>query len=545
MRYLWIEDFDGGKSGRTEIKRELEEYFQLKNKNINLGTLEQALEFLDVPSNWNLFDAILIDIRFKVCEKEQDKITIYDKYFSSFLTKDKYDYYTYQIKGDANTASSGVLLYLALLHKYNYNHNRIAFVSANVDDISDKLVDINNMREYLSKAKYVQLEELDKEEFSMLNESLFELYMKEMNFDEEEANTRFPIPEKDSIDWEDLDRLENQIDDAENQIRAVLKKYREQENDDLKYNSVRKEFEKVGLKVPIAFEKPGGAYKSDISWKFKIWVEEVLKVEYYQLRASILPICIHIERLLDCSDCREKMSYNKILENNHDKTVDVKNMLSEIVELFPANVWTENNTSLYVRIIRECVSLCDEIKFQKSSQGTMIAEAAVLKIVRNWMSHQGIKNIMAYDVAFIFYLLMVAFFSYDVDDNTEDYNYIEVARQLILEFDNRQLIVDYHFDEQINRIEEIVRNRHKEAYERFKIKVGPEKTKQLKKNYFYSDGASVYETISAIGNQYSDLRESVSMEYIYLLYLKTVDKCENKLEKSLADKLVCSKVFEK
>ena len=38
--------------------------------------------------------------------------------------------------------------------------------------------------------------------------------MKEMNFDEEEANARFPIPEKDSIDWEDLDRLENQIDDA-------------------------------------------------------------------------------------------------------------------------------------------------------------------------------------------------------------------------------------------------------------------------------------------------------------------------------------------
>ncbi len=192
------------------------------------------------------------------------------------------------------------------------------------------------------------------------------------------------------------------------------------------------------------------------------------------------------------------MSYNKILENNHDKTVDVKNMLSEIVELFPANVWTENNTSLYVRIIRECVSLCDEIKSQKSSQGTMLAEAAVLKIVRNWMSHQGIKNIMAYDVAFIFYLLMVAFFSYDVDDNTEDYNYMEDARQLILEFDNRQSIVAYHFDEQINRIENIVRNRHKEAYERFKIKVGPEKTKQLQKNYFYSDGASVYETISAM-----------------------------------------------
>lgn len=49
MRYLWIEDFDGGKSGQTEVKSRLEKYFQLEDKNINLCTLEEALSFLDVP----------------------------------------------------------------------------------------------------------------------------------------------------------------------------------------------------------------------------------------------------------------------------------------------------------------------------------------------------------------------------------------------------------------------------------------------------------------------------------------------------------------
>lgn len=60
MRYLWIEDFDGGKSGQTEVKSRLEKYFQLEDKNINLCTLEEALSFLDVPENWEKFDVILL-----------------------------------------------------------------------------------------------------------------------------------------------------------------------------------------------------------------------------------------------------------------------------------------------------------------------------------------------------------------------------------------------------------------------------------------------------------------------------------------------------
>ena len=546
MRYLWIEDFDGGKSGRTEIKRELERYFQLK-ENINLDTLEKALEFLDVPFNWNLFDAVLIDIRFKVCEKEQDESTIYEKYFSSFLTKEKYDYYTYKIEGDANTASSGVLLYLALIHKYNYNQNRIAFISANVDDVSDRLFDINNMREYILKAKYGQLEELDKEEFSILNQNIFELYMKEMNLEEEEANRCFSIPEENDIDWKNLDKLESQVDDVENQLRAVLKKNYKGENNDLKYNSVKREFENVGLKVPIAFEKPSGYYnKSDISWRFKNWVEQRLSVDYYRLRESILPICINIKKLLEEDfESKAKMPYNNLIERDRagdvkDRTMDVKDMLSKIVELFPGNVWIENKNSFYSRIIRECVSLCDGIPKEMVRGVEASAEAAVLKIVRNWMSHQGIKNIEAYDVAFIFYVLVVAFFQYD--DKYEGDNYVDKAKKLVLKLDSRKQIKPYNITEQIEKMVNIVKVRHKEAYERFQEKGGQAK------DYRYSENASIYDAISAIGHQNSDLRETVSIEYIDLLYLGMLNLDiyeKDVLVKSLADRLICSKVFEK
>ena len=82
MRYLWIEDFDGGKSGQTEVKSRLEKYFQLEDKNINLCTLEEALSFLDVPENWEKFDVILIDIRFKVAETDEAEEEIYNSIYN-------------------------------------------------------------------------------------------------------------------------------------------------------------------------------------------------------------------------------------------------------------------------------------------------------------------------------------------------------------------------------------------------------------------------------------------------------------------------------
>ena len=78
MRFLWVEDFDGGKTGKSELKTRLESNFLInnnENSNINIGTLQETLEYLEKGSSWDEFDAILIDIRFRVCNDSNNEKT--------------------------------------------------------------------------------------------------------------------------------------------------------------------------------------------------------------------------------------------------------------------------------------------------------------------------------------------------------------------------------------------------------------------------------------------------------------------------------------
>ena len=77
MRYLWVEDFDNDSENKCTIKEGWEQYFELEGKTRVFQTLEGVLNFLDTPSNWKLFDAVLIDIRFCICEKlEEDDLSL-------------------------------------------------------------------------------------------------------------------------------------------------------------------------------------------------------------------------------------------------------------------------------------------------------------------------------------------------------------------------------------------------------------------------------------------------------------------------------------
>lgn len=557
MRYLWVEDFDGGKSGKTEIKKSLEQYFGLADKNINITTLEQALDFLEKPFNWNLFDAILLDIRFKVCEKEKDEIEIYKKYFSSFLTKEKYEYYISKLEGDANTASSGVLLYLALIHRYHYNQKRIAFISANVDDTSEDFSDINNMRECLAKAKYDGINEDDKNDFSALNENVFELYIKVLGIGEETANKRFALPETDKINWNDLDILSAQVDLVENEMKAAYiaknKKSADfsKNNTNLKYNSVKSEFEKVGLKIPIAFEKPSGSYKMELSWKFKIWVEEI-NTDYYRLRASIVPICLKlIEGINKDKDNILYQPYIQIVKGNIKQDQENENaknellgLFSDIIELFPGNVWVEKKDSLYFRVIKECVSLCESMQkpdplLEKDSY--KYACQAVLKIARNWSSHQGIQGISAYDVVFIFHIFINTFMN--IDNSTEIYNYNQI---MIKDFCGTKDILPYKsVKEIIGRAEEKYRKEYKEADEKFRKEATEKELEKARKNHYKYDGkANFYDIISGIGNACSPIRREVSMQHLYALFLNNL-KEENFSKESFFEHSVVNRIHNK
>ncbi len=537
MRYLWVEDFDGDSEAKSKNKENWENYFEIENHTFipeNLS-LEGILQFLDDKANWRLFDVILIDIRFKVCSKLNDEDKIYQSYYSNFLTREKFDQYTAVTNSDPNSASSGILLYLALVHRYNYSQNRIAFISANVDGTGNTLVGLKTIKEYLYKAQYISISEKDKEEFSLCNETLYNLYKeyaRENNLKEKD----FPIPETDNVDWNNTKALLSDVKKMEVDLISFFSD-KSKKMEQLKYSSVKEEFEKVGLIVPLAFEKPEGETE-DISWAFRSWKDNMLNLDYYKLRSSIIPICMSIEKLIEES----KMSCFTLFEEKN-MTVDVKNMMSDIIELFPENVWTQNNNSLYIRIVKECVSLCDIIKPQKDSSGEKAAAKAVLKITRNWMSHQGIKKVEAYDVAFMFYSFVIIFF--ECDNVAECNNYRDTAKKLVLTFEDSETRSLPDYSNIVSTFERVARNRHEEAYSRFKEKVGESEAKRLERKYSFKEDTSIYETISAIGNEYSDIRETVSMEYIYLLYLGMLDlNRDNVLAESLAKRLVRSKVFE-
>lgn len=525
MRYLWIEDFDGGKSGRTEVKSRLEKYFQIEDKNINLCTLEEALSFLDIPENWERFDVILIDIRFKVAETEEREEEIYKLYFSNFLTDKKYKEYTYRVGGDINSASAGVLLYLALVHKYNCSEERIAFISANVDNNSADLIQINDMKDFVIKAKYESLSEEDIQEFSLLNEDVFEKYMEIMCLDEDEANESFAIPPENEIDWSKPELLYEQIEKVLKEIQTRIKSSSD-DKINLKYNSVRKEFERVGLKVPRAFEKPTGDTKSEMSWQFKAWVEGI-NTDYYKLRSTILKSCLDMKKLFK-TELVNYMPYRRMTCNYYSDTseftTEIENMIAKIVELFPINEWTQNNESFYIRVIKECVSLADFIKLEKGENNVHEVGKETLKLVRNWISHQGINTISSFDVAYVYMMMLnVFFYPNDCVDDTVD---LKNLKDLLVELSAIELeettYEERDYDEMIERMENDVKRIHKEAYERFTRRENENVIQREKKRYRYDENALIYDVISGIGNQNSDVRDSVSMKYVYLIYLSVL-----------------------
>lgn len=516
MRYLWIEDFDGGKNGQTQTQHDLETYFQLENKITKLcSTLEETLAFLDIPENWRCFDAVLIDIRFKIGEKEGDEKKIYEKYFSSFLIYKKYEHYTKRVDDDANTASAGVLLYLALVHRYNYNQDRIAFISANVDETSDELYNLTEMREYVEKAKCDGLEDKDIEAFELLDEDVLEQF--EEIFGEEAEKKCDILKEIDlhHYNLEDLKELEKRINKAEKDLKEQIQNNKENKNaDNLKYNSVKQEFEGVGLKVARAFEKPTGNSHLDRSWKFQSWVDELNKEEYYRLRSTILPVCLEID------NCKDENLKNEDVLGEETTLLEIKDWIQNIMVLFPEKKWAEDNSSIYSKVVKECVKFGDRIKNPDANAYKAVLKAykAVLKITRNWTAHLEISGLTFFAVVFIFHISVNAYL------NVEAHEKLKVLEQnLIGEFCKSDLVENR--EGLLDQLKEKYREIHKSSCEEFYNKASKEDSDNAKKKgYRFEESASFYQTISGIGNKYSPKKNEVSMAMIYALFIVMLGK---------------------
>ena len=79
------------------------------------------------------------------------------------------------------------------------------------------------MKEFVLKARYESLSEADIQDFSLLNEDVFEQYKEIMCLDEDKANELFAIPPGDEIDWNNPKQLEGQIEKVLKEIQSKIK----------------------------------------------------------------------------------------------------------------------------------------------------------------------------------------------------------------------------------------------------------------------------------------------------------------------------------
>lgn len=129
MKYIWVEDFSGGKDKPTNPKEIMCQFYDIHEKDVHLcRNFQDALKQLSMPCT---YDAVLLDIQLlnssdiKKHEELQKKQrhAIFEKYFKGHFTEDKFAQYY-----DSDT--QGILLFLYLKEVLLFPKERITFISA-------------------------------------------------------------------------------------------------------------------------------------------------------------------------------------------------------------------------------------------------------------------------------------------------------------------------------------------------------------------------------------------------------------------------------
>lgn len=561
MRYLWVEDFDGAKGTWKKTKDNFAKYFQISGKYINIKTLEDALIFLDEPENWYKFDAVLLDIRFRISSNSIEE-DIFNKYFKTFLTREKFDEFASDIQNDPDSASSGILLYLALIYRYNYSMENIVFISANIDKNSDELHVITEIKEILSKGLHTDnpIDEFEISEISKKNGILYEKYcnIKYGVSDDDKYLDEYleKIPRTNNINFKDGDEIEGfykKLESIEHELQKKIatdnKQNAKSDNNvkNLKYNSIKEEFETIGLCLPKAFEKPINFSEELKSWSFIKWEKDFLNNNRYnQIRSVILPLCIELKKFIEKNDCEYLNDdiWQTLVNKKNDETEDdnyycnklLSGTIDNIISLFPKNLSADNsNNFFFKRVIKEIVSLSDNIDIKENPNTNRV----ILKLTRNWSFHQGINDVSYFDVLFIFHTFLGTFFNLTnfPDIRSLDNKLLESITNSKPQYDINKLYTS------IDKIEKYYKDECLEAVNAYNTS---KKSSNLNNNATRgykkpSENSDFYKFITSIGHELSPKRDSVSMNHIYAIIavsLKSKDFSEwNDLECIILKKL--------
>ncbi|MVX66952.1 hypothetical protein GKZ28_25170 [Clostridium chromiireducens] len=502
MRFLWVEDFNEDSGDKITLKNNWIKYFDLKDdKLIDHETLKSVLEYLDNEENLYEFDYILIDIRFPLGSSD-----LYEKYFKEIITEEVF--YKYADK----ESGTGILLYLALTLKYNFNKNRIVFISANVNSDSEPRC-LKEMYHILYKCLYMKktISEnniLTPEERERYFKSDISLYKLLHNYkSDEEIKEMLPefIDNDGKIIIEDYNYMLNHLEE----IDKILKDSKSSEsNNELKYNSVKKKFSNLGLKISQAYEKPTDLQilNGDKSWEFLIWKGNINKEDYYRLRSCVVEMCTCITKLGQKENLNVH-KFNSVLKDGkriNDINEIISYLKTYIASALPnLNYYNSNQVnSIYNKFIKELSYLWEGT--YGLNKNNYFSYHAVMKTLRNWNQHKKLNKFSTKDVAFIFIICMRGFFEINAaDDVYKEYEKYE-NELLDLISSGKKHELKWGCEEEIAVK---IGQSYGELYSESK-KVNEDQHK---------DTIHAYNHISNIGSEKSDLTE-LSMQYIYKLF---------------------------
>ena len=503
MRFLWVEDFDSG-DGRSEaLKARWLKYFRLGEPVIK-ENMRDALMYLEDREHFRAFDAVLLDIRFPAGGDDRAAEQIYRDYFSQIITRELF--FRYRDSG------SGILLYLALVMRYGYNQERIAFISANVDD--KRLGALTAMKSLLIKKWMGKLSETDFVEYEQRANELARLYDTRVTRGKRGRNAAGSAPDSTSRESSlraIILRPLIQVTDPETQIAALetagerlRNVYEAEPGWRLKYVTVRRQFEALGLVIPDAFEKPDAASdgREEGHWLFEEWKAGV-DTPYYRFRAGAIEMCGILRR------------NPKTAEPGTGSSAAFLKRLSAFLPDLPVGETAGDVREQLLNFIREAVRpgerILSPVRRRKDDSAGRFACRAVAKIARNWISHQGIAGVTKAPfteppecaVSFLFITAMRAFFRVDLLPEDESARYRE-HEEVLLRFvgEPREL-------PEAEKLSDMLRDSFKRLL--------------LKNRACFAGGGStedtsVYQLVSGIGHQKSTARDTVSFDEIIQLF---------------------------
>lgn len=482
MRFLWVEDFNYDNPNRDGLKQTWMEYFGLEDVIIR-ETLDEALEYLEFPDHFRQFDGILLDICFPVIGND-----VYEKYFSRFVTRELFDEY--------RENGAGILLYLALVYRYNYSQERIAFVSAYVDH--ERLRKLQDMKDLIIKSNYEELSEEEWSHYTRLENTMARIYLEDTRNMKLGINDQVPWDDENYQLWEVFDQ-KTKKDELLSRLEVVRSEINKANpgGNSVKYNYVYQQFYRLGLIIPEAFTKPED--KSDKSWAFFQWKKK-LATPYYMLRRNAIEMCLLLMTHMT----------PELIKPCRGSAGELKQILEHLCRLLPDAGFSEKE--YVVSFVKE-IALLDEQrdrynKFSKTRQQEGFC--SVLKLARNWGVHQGIRGLTTNvnserlygDAAFLFMIALRGYFNLAALPEQQRLKYLQYEERLL------PLLGPDTPMPPMDKLEAMLESSFKRL---------------LNKNLSSYKNETTEDTdidiiVSGIGNRQSKFKKEVSMDELYQLF---------------------------